>query len=49
MGNFFSDQHYDAAVANMDVILEMRDSRSLNYLLLMAIYCTRAPRDPGAW
>ncbi|RDW85138.1 hypothetical protein BP6252_02728 [Coleophoma cylindrospora] len=49
MGNFYSDQHYDVAFANMGSILELRDERSLNYLLLMAVYCTRAPRDPGAW
>lgn len=49
MGNFFSDQHYEAAVENLDSILEMRDSQSLNFLILMAVYCLRAPRDPGAW
>lgn len=49
MGHFFSDQHYDLAFANMDSILQLRDSRAIDYLLLMALYCTRAPRDPGAW
>ncbi|KAK9415284.1 hypothetical protein SUNI508_02132 [Seiridium unicorne] len=49
MGHFFSDQHYDAAFGNMDTILQLRDSRTVDYLLLMALYCTRAPRDPGAW
>ncbi|KAI1846693.1 hypothetical protein JX265_009004 [Neoarthrinium moseri] len=49
MGHFFSDQHYDAAFENMDTILQLRDSRTVDYLLLMALYCTRAPRDPGAW
>jgi hypothetical protein len=49
MGNFFCDQHYEAAVENIDTILEMQNSHSLSYLLLMAVYCLRAPRDPGAW
>ncbi|KAH8899855.1 hypothetical protein GQ53DRAFT_203201 [Thozetella sp. PMI_491] len=49
MGHFFSDQHYDLAFEAMDVILKSRDTRTLDYLILMAVYCTRAPRDPGAW
>ncbi|KAF3016104.1 hypothetical protein E8E14_002041 [Neopestalotiopsis sp. 37M] len=49
IGHFLSDQHYDAAFANMDMILPLRDSRTVNYLIYMALYCTRAPRDPGAW
>lgn len=49
MGHFYSDQHYDTAFACMDTILQLRDSRTIDYLLLMALYCTRAPRDPGAW
>ncbi|KAI0482554.1 fungal-specific transcription factor domain-containing protein [Xylariaceae sp. FL0804] len=49
MGHFFSDQHYDLAFGEMDTILSLRDSRTVDYLLLMALYCTRAPRDPGAW
>ncbi|KXJ96076.1 fungal-specific transcription factor domain-domain-containing protein [Microdochium bolleyi] len=49
MGHFFSDHHYDLAFDEMDAILQLRDSRTVDYLLLMALYCTRAPRDPGAW
>lgn len=49
MGHFFSDHHYDLAFEEMDLILGFRDSRTIDYLLLMALYCTRAPRDPGAW
>jgi hypothetical protein len=49
MGHFFSDQHYDVAFENLDTILQLRDSRTIDYLILMALYCTRAPRDPGAW
>lgn len=33
----------------MDAVLELRDTRSVAYLLLMALYCLRVPRDPGAW
>ncbi|KAI0117437.1 fungal-specific transcription factor domain-containing protein [Daldinia grandis] len=49
MGHFFSDHHYDLAFDELESILRLRDSRTINYLLLMALYCTRAPRDPGAW
>ncbi|KPI42053.1 putative transcriptional regulatory protein [Cyphellophora attinorum] len=48
-GYFFSDKHYDIAYQEMSSILKLRDSRSLDYLLLLTLYCTRAPRDPGAW
>ncbi|KAI5861689.1 fungal-specific transcription factor domain-containing protein [Durotheca rogersii] len=48
-GHFFSDQHYDIALEELDSMLRLRDVRTVNYLLLMALYCTRAPRDPGAW
>ena len=49
MGHFFSEQHYDIAFGYMDSLLQLRNSRTVDYLLLMALYCTRAPRDPGAW
>ncbi|KAI1642258.1 fungal-specific transcription factor domain-containing protein [Daldinia loculata] len=49
MGHFFSDHHYDLAFEELEPMLRLRDSRTINYLLLMALYCTRAPRDPGAW
>ncbi|KAI0007454.1 fungal-specific transcription factor domain-containing protein [Xylariaceae sp. FL0662B] len=49
VGHFFSDQHYDLALQEMDSVLRFRDSRTVDYLLLLALYCTRAPRDPGAW
>lgn len=48
-GYFFSDKHYDTAFQEMDSTLRLRDTRSLDYLLLMSLYCTRAPREPGAW
>lgn len=46
---FFSDKHFDAAYNDIGSVLKLRDTRSLDYLLLMTLYCTRAPRDPGAW
>lgn len=46
---FFTEQHYDAALQHMDAVLELRDSRAVAYLLLMALYCLRGQRDPGAW
>ena len=49
LGHFFSDQHYEVAFDEMDEILKYRDSRTLDYLILMALYCIRAPPDPGAW
>lgn len=48
-GPFYADQHYEAALQNLDAVLELGDSRSAAYLLLLALYCLRRPRDPGAW
>ncbi|KAF4632486.1 hypothetical protein G7Y89_g5635 [Cudoniella acicularis] len=48
-GDFFSDQHYEAALQHMNAILQLHDTRSIIYLLLMALYCLRSPKDPGAW
>lgn len=47
--NFFCDQHYDAAVENMNPILEMQDSKTIDFLLLMAVYCLRAARSTRDW
>lgn len=33
----------------MDAILQLHDTRSITYLLMMALYCLRSPKDPGAW
>lgn len=33
----------------MDSILALRDVRSVQYLLLLALYSLRSPRNPGAW
>lgn len=49
MGYFFCEQHFDLAIAQMDRIQRLRDERTVDYLLLLTLYCTRAPKDPGAW
>jgi hypothetical protein len=48
-GEYYPEQHYDAALQNMDAVLDLRDGRSVVYLLLLALYCLRGPKDPGAW
>lgn len=48
-GSFYADQHYEAALQNMDTVLELNDTRSIIYLLLTALYCLRGPKDPAAW
>jgi hypothetical protein len=41
--------HYDAALTHLGEILQFHDIRSIITLLLLAIYCLRAPGGPGAW
>lgn len=48
-GNFYPEKHYAAAVARLDVILQAHDVRSVQTLLLHAVYCLRAPRGLSAW
>ena len=50
-GPFFADQHYEAALENLDAILELGDSRSVAFLLLLSLYCLKGPRNryPDAW
>ncbi|KAF2001826.1 hypothetical protein P154DRAFT_380648, partial [Amniculicola lignicola CBS 123094] len=43
------EEHYEVAFQQMDLILALRDIRSVQYLLLLALYCLRSPRNPGAW
>lgn len=33
----------------MDTVLALRDIRSVQILLLLALYCLRGSRNPGAW
>lgn len=48
-GPFYRDQHYEAAIKNLDTILELGDARPVAFLLLLALYCLNEPKDPGAW
>lgn len=48
-GNFFPDRHYIAALAYLDDVLRPHDLRSVQTLLLHAVYCLRAPRGLSAW
>jgi hypothetical protein len=49
MGAFCSEQHYAAALGQMDEMLMLRDGRAVDYLTLLALYCARALRDSDAW
>jgi hypothetical protein len=48
-GIYYPDQHYEAALQNLDAMLGLGDSRSAAYILLLALYCLKGPGDAGAW
>jgi hypothetical protein len=48
-GDFQSEQHYNASNAYIDEVLQLHDIRSVQVLLLLAIYSLRSPKSPGAW
>jgi hypothetical protein len=48
-GAFFPDRHHSAGMKYLDEILQYHDTRSVQLLILLAIYSLRAPRGPGAW
>ena len=49
-GSFRSEQHYRSAMALLGEILALSASvKTVQILLLLAIYGLRAPRGPGAW
>lgn len=48
-GSFYSEQHYTSAMRYTDEVLQYHDIRSIQVLLLLAIYTLRAPKGPGAW
>jgi hypothetical protein len=48
-GNYFPDRHYVAALSYLDDVLRPHDLRSVQTLLLHAVYCLRAPRGLSAW
>lgn len=49
MGGFFPERHHAAALKLLDEILQFHDTRSVQVLILLAIYCLRSPQGPGAW
>lgn len=49
MGSFSPEALYDQALENRETILQLGDTRSLTYLLLLGQHSVRMPRDPGAW
>jgi hypothetical protein len=48
-GPFYTDQHYETALKNLDAILELGDARSATFLLLLALYCLKGTKNVGAW
>ena len=48
-GDFHAKRHFASAVQSLDSILEFNDMRSVQALMLMAVYCLRDPVGPGAW
>jgi hypothetical protein len=48
-GAFFSNRHHSAAMQYLDELLQYHDIRSVQLLILLAIYSLRAPKGPGAW
>lgn len=48
-GSFHAKRHYASAVQQLDVILGFNDVRSVQVLMLMAVYCLRDPAGAGAW
>ena len=48
-GDFQSEQHYNASNVYIDEVLQLHDIRSVQILLLLAIYSLRSPKSPGAW
>jgi hypothetical protein len=48
-GAFFPDRHHSAGMQYLDEMLQYHDIRSIQILILLAIYSLRAPKGPGAW
>lgn len=48
-GVFQVKRHYAAATQSLEVLLAYNDCRTIQALMLMAIYCLREPGGPGAW
>ena len=48
-GAFFPDQHHSVGMQYLDQMLQYHDIRTVQILILLAIYSLRAPKGPGAW
>ncbi|CAK7203769.1 hypothetical protein SEUCBS139899_006516 [Sporothrix eucalyptigena] len=48
-GPYHAKRHYASAMRHLDTMLEYNDTRTIQALMLMAIYCLRDPAGPGAW
>lgn len=48
-GNFNAKRHYASAMRPLATILEYNDVRTVQALMLMAVYCLRDSAGPGAW
>lgn len=48
-GHFHVKHHFHAAAHRIDAILALNDIRSVQALMLMAVYCLRDPVGAGAW
>jgi hypothetical protein len=48
-GDFNAEAHHEAAFRNIETVLALRDIRSIQYLILLALYCLRGPRSASAW
>lgn len=48
-GDFAIRRHYEAALRSLDVIMNYNDVRTIQVLMLMAVYCLRDQIGAGAW
>jgi hypothetical protein len=48
-GAFYCERHHEAGSQHLDEILQYHDVRTVQILILLAIYSLRAPQGPGAW
>jgi hypothetical protein len=48
-GAFYCEKHHTTAMQYLDELFQCHDVRSVQVLILLAIYSLRAPQGPGAW
>jgi hypothetical protein len=49
VGEFHVKRHFHSAISRIDVVLSLNDIRSVQALMLMAVYCLQDPVGAGAW